>query len=218
MIKAVIFDMDGVLIDSEIVYINHIYERLVKRNPEIKIEQLYPTVGSTNKRTKEIIFELAGEDLDSEEFNKEYETFFLDCSVDYPSILRRDVYDVLNYIKERGYKIGLASSTSPEGIENVVTSCGLKQYFDAIISGDMFKESKPHPEIYIHTSNLLNVSPENCLVIEDSNYGIKAACRAGMTVAAYKDERFAFDQSLAHYTIESLSEIPSLLDKLNTVI
>lgn len=215
MIKAVIFDMDGVLIDSEIVYVNHVYSMLAKRDPRIKPEQLYPMVGSTNQRTKEIVFELAGEALDSKAFNKEYETYFSCCPVDYPSILRGDAHGTLTYIKERGYKIGLASSSSPKGIETVVTTCGLKQYFDSIISGDMFKESKPHPEIYLHTSNMLAVSPADCLVIEDSNYGIKAAHSAGMTVAAYKDERFSFDQSLAQYSINSLSEIPELLDKLN---
>ncbi|MDL2248131.1 HAD-IA family hydrolase [Tyzzerella sp. OttesenSCG-928-J15] len=93
--------------------------------------------------------------------------------------------------------------------------CGdLAKYFEQIISGDMFKETKPHPEIYLHTAKLLGSEPSNCLVIEDSTYGITAGHNAGMTVAAVIDERFSFDRTLADYQINSLSDIISLLDKL----
>ena len=215
MIQAVIFDMDGVLIDSEIVYTEHVYKKLSGKYTNLKIEQLYPVVGSSRQRTRELIFQAVGEPFDSPEFNKTYETLYKDIPVDYPSILRDGVHEILTKLKENGYKLALASSTYMAGIEKVLSSCKLENYFDSIISGGMFKETKPNPEIYLYTAKQLDVQLENCLVIEDSTYGVTSAHRAGMAVAALRDERFNFDQSLADYSIGSLWEIFAVLDKLN---
>ncbi len=111
--------------------------------------------------------------------------------------------------------MALASSTSRAGIEDVLTSCGLKGDFDYIVSGEEFKESKPNPEIYLHTADTLKREPKECLVVEDSTYGIMAGHGAGMTVASIIDNRFGFDRSLADYSINGLFEVLDLLDELN---
>jgi beta-phosphoglucomutase-like phosphatase (HAD superfamily) len=80
-----------------------------------------------------------------------------------------------------------------------------------VTSGDQFKESKPNPEIYLHTMKELKVSPSECLIIEDSGYGIEAGVAAGATVAALRDDRYDLHQEKAHYHISSLSEIHGLL-------
>lgn len=215
MIKAVIFDMDGVLIDSEIIYLDHMYEQLKIKYPQINREALFAVVGSTTKRTMEIISDVIREDVNSRMFQELYAGLWVDCRPDYPSILRKEVPDILKELHRRGYQVALASSTSRAGIDDVLTSCGLKGDFDYIVSGEEFKESKPNPEIYLHTADTLKRKPKECLVVEDSTYGIMAGHGAGMTVAAVIDDRFSFDRSLADYSINGLWEILDVLEELN---
>jgi HAD superfamily hydrolase (TIGR01509 family) len=215
MIKAVIFDMDGVLIDSEIIYLDHMYEKLKIKYPQINREALFAVVGSTTKRTMEIISDVIGEDVNSPMFQELYAELWVDCRPDYPSILRKEVPDILKELHRRGYQVALASSTSRAGIDDVLTSCGLKGDFDYIVSGEEFKESKPNPEIYLHTADTLKREPKECLVVEDSTYGIMAGHGAGMTVASVIDDRFSFDRSLADYSINGLWEILDVLEELS---
>ncbi len=215
MIKAVIFDMDGVLIDSEIIYLDHMYEKLKIKYPQINREALFAVVGSTTKRTMEIISDVIGEDVNSHMFQELYAELWVDCRPDYPSILRKEVPDILKELHRRGYQVALASSTSRAGIDDVLTSCGLKGDFDYIVSGEEFKESKPNPEIYFHTADTLKREPKECLVVEDSTYGIMAGHGAGMTVVSVIDDRFSFDRSLADYSINGLWEILDVLEELN---
>ncbi len=215
MIKAVIFDMDGVLIDSEIIYLDHMYEQLKIKYPQINREALFAVVGSTTKRTMEIISDVIGEDVNSHMFQELYAELWVDCRPDYPSILRKEVPDILKELHRRGYQVALASSASRAGIDDVLTSCGLKGDFDYIVSGEEFKESKPNPEIYLHTADTLKREPKECLVVEDSTYGIMAGHGAGMTVASVIDDRFSFDRSLADYSINGLWEILDVLEELN---
>ena len=83
----------------------------------------------------------------------------------------------------------------------------MRPEFDLIVSGNQFRQSKPNPEIYHYTAATLGIPEEQCFVVEDSTVGIQAAKNAGMTVAAYQDDRFGFDQSAADYHITSISEI-----------
>ena len=118
---------------------------------------------------------------------------------------------VLKTLQSHSYNIALASSTQMDIIERVLSENQIADYFQVIVTGNQFKESKPNPEIYHYTASRLNTPEEQCLVIEDSTLGIRAAHRAGMTVAALIDDRFGFDRSLADYEIASLTEIPRLL-------
>lgn len=214
MIKSVIFDMDGVLIDSEILYLNHLYEKLKLQYPQISRDSLLAVVGATSERVMEIVSGVIGLDVSSHAFQKLYAGLWTDCCPDYPSILRKEVPELLKELHRRGYLVALASSTSRAGIEDVLRTCGLKGDFDYVVSGEEFKESKPNPEIYLHTAEVLNCTPEECLVVEDSTYGIMAGHGAGMTVTALLDDRFAFDRSLADYSINGLMEVLSLLEEL----
>lgn len=94
-----------------------------------------------------------------------------------------------------------------------MTVCGIIERFDAIVSGEVFAESKPHPEIYQHTMSLLNVSPDNCVAIEDSYYGIEAATTAGISVIAYEEIRLGVDQSQAKAKGKNMTAILEIIKK-----
>ncbi len=207
MIRAVIFDMDGVLIDSEIVYLRHQKKKLEKTYPWIQESDLYPLVGMDNNEDKFFMADLLGKDVNDPAFLQELKELFSGVEVSYPEIMRPAVPSLLKTLKEKGFMIALASSSHLKNIKEVIASCDIEKYFDCIVSGEQFLHSKPDPEIYFHVMNQLKVQPEECLIIEDSTYGVTAAHRAGACVIALKDDRFNFDQSLAEHHIDSLEGV-----------
>lgn len=206
-IKAVIFDMDGVLIDSEPVYLNHQYEQLKEKYPWLKRESLYPVVGMSSQDYMPFMAKLCRRENDSQ-FRQELESLNAKCRIFYPDILRKEVPMVLETLKQMGMKLALASSSSEKNIHQVLNECGIMSYFSVIVSGGQFTQSKPDPEIYLHTMEKLGCEPEECLIVEDSTYGICAGTAAGGVVAALRDERFPFDQSKANIHLHSLAEVP----------
>ncbi len=207
-IRAVIFDMDGVLIDSEYVYLSNTCRGLQKKRPWIREEDLYPSVGMDSVRTRELMFKIAGEPLDNREFDRELEEIYkLSDHVSYPDMLYPEVTKVLKALRRNGFKTALASSSRMAVIRKVLEQCGLETLFDYVVSGEQFRESKPNPEIYLTVMKAIGCKPQECLVVEDSTYGVKAGLGAGARVAARKDLRFPFDQSGAAYHIDTLEDL-----------
>lgn len=211
MIKAVIFDMDGVIIDSEPVYYKRMMEFLESREHLFDDRELKKVVGSSSKDTLRMIGEIIRQEIIEEEFTKEYEDFFQDRPIDYKEILYPEIRLLLRDLRAKGYRLALASSSSPDNISHVLNECELEEYFTVVLSGHDFKDSKPHPEIYLETAKQLNVKPEECMALEDSSYGIESAKSAGMTVVAREDDRFGFDQSKADYIFTDLRNIKNIL-------
>lgn len=210
--RAVIFDMDGVLIDSEYVYLSNTCKGLQKKRPWIREEDLYPSVGMDSVRTRELMFRIAGEPLNNREFDRELEEIYkLSDHVSYPDMLYPEVEKVLKALRKNGFKTALASSSRLAVIRKVLKQCGLEALFDHVVSGEQFRESKPNPEIYLTVMAAMGCRPEECLVVEDSTYGVKAGVGAGAQVAARKDLRFPFDQSGAAYHIDTLEDLMGIV-------
>ena len=142
-----------------------------------------------------------------EELYNEFRVLDIYQHVDYKKIFRPEALKVVKELKARGYRVALASSTGPRLIARIMEETGMRPWFDLIVSGNQFKQSKPNPEIYHYTAKTLKVSEDACFVIEDSEVGIAAGKAAGMTVAALRDDRFGFDQGKADHMMENLMEI-----------
>lgn len=210
--SAVIFDMDGVLIDSEYFYLNRIYLELVKNYPWIRREELFPTVGMSAPEDRELLHRLAKISPEDEDFDKEIERVYGASKIeDFNEVLYPEVPGVLRRLREEGYQIALASSSPFETIQRMLRQCGLEQYFESVISGEQLAKSKPNPEIYLKTMERLHRKPQECLVVEDSTYGVRAGAAAGACVAARLDKRFCFDQSKASYFIRTLEDLWEIL-------
>lgn len=207
MIKAVIFDMDGVIIDSEGVYLEYQLEFAKKKNPNVKLEDLYPMVGATKQECWEVVERVVSNGQTWEELRTEFRQRDIYSEIDYRSIYRLEVTNTLKQLKEAGFRLALASSTHLELVERVLKENGIRHYFEAVVSGEQFKKSKPDPEIYLYTAGQLKLKPEECLAVEDSTIGITAAHRAGLKIAAVIDTRYGFDQSLADYKLNQVKEV-----------
>lgn len=207
MIKAVIFDMDGVIVDTEPVYYERLHEFFKHNNIHPEIEELDNIVGSSSVDTWDAIQRIWGKELDKNQYEEEYNEFHENKPVNFKEIVDQDITVVLEWLTKEKYKIGLASSSSYDDIQEVLEQCNIKHYFHSVLSGEMFEQSKPNPEIYLKTAEALEVQPDECLVIEDSTYGIMAGKAAGMYVLAKEDNRFNFNQGLADGKIQRLKQV-----------
>lgn len=209
---AVIFDMDGVLIDSELFYLQRFHREIVKSCPWITREDLYPIVGMDNEQTRLLIHRLAHKAPEDSAFDAELEQIYgHGDELYFPKVLYPEVPKVLQDLKDHGFQLALASSSPKKAIRKMLEECNLADYFSSVISGDEFRQSKPNPEIYQKTMEVLARRPEECLIVEDSTYGVEAGVSAGARVAARIDTRFPFDQSKASYFIHSLEDLREIL-------
>lgn len=215
MIKAVIFDMDGIIIDSEPVYLEKDLEFARGKNPDVKLEDLYGMVGSSREDAWSCMERAIHNGQTWEELRDEFRQLRdVYAEMDYRKIFRPEIRSILDELKEKRLRLALASSTGMEIIERVLAENNIRHYFELVVTGAQFKRSKPDPEIYHYTAAQLELPEAQCLAIEDSTFGVTAASRAGMKVAALIDHRFHFDQSLADYRMESLNEIPGIVQEL----
>lgn len=209
--KAIIFDMDGVIIDSEPLYFDRHIRFLNHHKVELKQEDLHPMAGASGADSWAILQQIIGDEVEQEVYYQALSEFHQHTPIDYTEVIDPDIYTVLDYLTNENYRIGLASSSGIRTIEKVLQQGELTDYFDIIMSGEMFERSKPNPEIYLKTAEKLEVGTDNCLAIEDSTYGIQAAKAAGMYVLAKEDTRFNFEQHLADKKIKRLTEIIEFL-------
>ena len=216
MMKALIFDMDGVIIDSEPGSMEQILAFVRSKRPEVTRKELYQIVGRTSRDVWTRIAGVIGWDKDWLATRTEYREVWQPAhphTVNYHEIFRPAALDILKWAREKGMRTAVASSTAYEKVKTILTQVGVAPYLDVIVSGEQFKESKPNPEIYLKTAQLLGALPKECIAIEDSTVGITAAHRAGVKVIALRDDRFDFDRSLADGEIGALEEFIGLYER-----
>ena len=212
--QAVIFDMDGVLIDSEPFYLKNIREFLERYGGHVDESLMKAIAGASRARTWRLVAQMWKEKAEAEEVERIFRAEYGPHHAPYREVMFPEVPELLKRLREKGLTLAIASSSSDESIGNMMRETGISQYFSLTVSGQNFRESKPNPEVYLYTLSRLGLPEEACIVVEDSTYGIQAAKRAGLQVAARRDERFSFDQSEADYIIERTGDIEKILEKI----
>lgn len=213
--KAVIFDMDGVIFDSERLVLEGWLE-LGKKYGIPDIDKVFPKcIGSNALASKQIFLDYYGEDFP-------YDTYKQETSADYHAKydggrlpMKPGIKELLQFLKENGYHIGLASSTRYEVVRQQLEDAGILSYFETLTCGDMVKKSKPEPDIFLKAAETLGVHPQDCIVIEDSYNGIRAASRACMFPIMVPD-MIAPDEEmeqLAKAIFSNLNEVREFLEK-----
>lgn len=214
MIKAVVFDMDGVLIDSELAFTHHLRHFFKANHYPYTDAHLHQLIGSSHERGCEIIVEMTNGSVDPDIMWKQWHLYLKENPLDYMALRVDGIIEVMNYLKANHYKIGLSSATEKEGIISHMRECELYDYFDALSSGHEVKHSKPAPDVYLKTIQDLGVTPEECIVIEDSYYGIKAAKNAKVAyVLARRVKELNLNQSEADEIIDDMREIIKVLER-----
>lgn len=187
MIKALLFDMDGLLLDSERV-VQESWNAAGEALGYGKVgEHIYNTLGMNAAGRKEYFNNVFGTGFPYEEFQKLSRKAFFNVADQEGIPLKPGAKELIFYAKQMGYKVGLVTSSRKEYAVDVLKKAGIFSYFDGCIFGDMVSKSKPDPEIYEKGCKMLGEEPEWCIAFEDAPAGVIAASAAGIDVIMVPD-------------------------------
>lgn len=208
MLKAVIFDMDGVLIDSEPLHARAAVKALEHLGYNVTIEYCYQFIGSTTLHMLEVMKQEFNIPLETREMLTVYQETL-------HNLIKTEGYEPIPYTKElvidlynHGMKLAIASSSTVKEIEAVVKALGIKKYFTKLISGTTVSQPKPAPDIFLKAATELGVNCKDCIIIEDSYNGVSSAVAAGIPVIGFANVHSGNqDLSKASVLIEGFDEI-----------
>lgn len=212
--KAVIFDMDGVLVNSEPFYVAVEKQNFKKLGLTISNEEHHTYQGTATDRMWQIIIEKHGLKQSLEELVEMSDSIVIPYFQQLETIETMPGVEKLIRKLYRKFPLALASSSTPEVIEIILQKTGFKKYFKTVVDSRMAGASKPDPGIFRMAAKKLEIPPENCLVIEDSTNGIRAANRAGMMCVAYSGPGSENqDQSAADLIVTDFGELELFFQK-----
>jgi beta-phosphoglucomutase family hydrolase len=207
MIRAVIFDMDGVIVESEHLHIKAEQQTMLKHGVRISAEELHTYTGTT----AELMFT---ELIKKYKLNTTFERVFDEKEEFMFKLLEKEtrptkgVIELLKKLKRKGIKLGIASSSHRKLIEYILRRLDIVRLFDFVVSAEDIVHSKPNPEIFLRSARGLRVEPVECLVVEDAKLGVEAAKNAGMRVVGYRNPNSGDqDLSRADMIIDDFSKL-----------
>jgi len=185
MKKLIIFDMDGVLLDSEKLYLDMNQDFFKTLGAGISIEEHQTFVGISATKMWTYIKEKFNlkqtvDELKVLERDLKYKTLS-----ETPLVPTNGIVEFLEHLKKKGFTIAIASSSLKKNIDLILKKLSIEKYFDYIVSGEQVERGKPEPDIFLKVANYFNLHPEDCMVIEDSTNGVLAAKAAKMYCIGY---------------------------------
>ena len=213
MIKAVIFDMDGTLIDSQPIWYQVSTDFFQKNGFPVTMDDMIKLTGSPVAKLVDYVLQVYGQ---KDKARAQLVTELMDYAVSEilaAKPLLPNVKDVLAQLKQQGIKIAVASASPRNMLQGIVDSCGIAEYFDYLVSAEELDYNKPHPAVYLHAAQQLGVSVAECFAVEDSVLGMISGKAASMKTvvipaqAELDDPRWA----LADFKLTNIAELPALL-------
>lgn len=218
MLKAVLFDMDGLMFDTERLGVDA-WKRIYKENGiDVPEELLLSGIGTDGKKTARLYRERLGEAyerMDRKLAVQQRVQYANDYIREHGMPVKPGLMELLSYLKGNGVKMAVATSTERSRAEHYLRSGGVLGLFDAIVCGDMVRLGKPEPEIFLTALSLLGEKAGDSLVLEDSGHGVLAAHRAGIRVVVVPDLVRPDDDTkrLAYAICHSLHDVRKLLEE-----
>ncbi len=218
MIRCILFDMDGVLMDSERLHFQLWHKIFADCGVEVDFPHYQGCIGSNLDSLFTLVRQTYGVDL--REQQKELERRFFQAKADY---IRRcgipeipGVRETVRQLRQRGYRMAVASSSTPAEIRQCVTFLELEDCFDALCSGIHAAHPKPAPDVFLMAAEALDAPAEECLVIEDSRNGTLAARSAGMRCWGFENPSSGSqDLSAAQWRFQNFTQLLSELRDLH---
>jgi HAD superfamily hydrolase (TIGR01509 family) len=212
-LKAVVFDMDGVVTDSEPAFYAAINDVLARYGHHVGVDQYAPLIGSATPHTWATLIDWFKIDVPLDDVIAEYETPLME-RLRQPRPALPGARDLIEKLRERGVPVALCTASYMRWVEAILAAAGLSGLFEAISCADMVERTKPDPAPYALAARLLGLEPPQCIAIEDSANGIASALAAGCwTIQLRATETAAPPTDGVRMVIHSLAEFPlGLLD------
>ena len=216
MLKGAVFDMDGLMFDTERLVYDNWQSMMDEHGYRYDIEFFKRTIGKRKKEVELMYLDYLGRDFPYWTFADEGKARYVERIKREGIPVKKGLYDILDFCKDNGMKIALATSTSRQTSEFNLESAGVSRYFDALACGEEVKNGKPHPEVFLTAAKKLGLEPECCAAFEDSISGIKSAFAAGMTTVMVPDFLQPTEEiiPMISFLCKDLSEAKAYLEPL----
>ena len=206
MFKAIIFDMDGVVIDSEPLWEKSEKILIGNYGMDYKTDYRDKILGLNQSDSARLMKETFNLELTIQEIIQKRLEILLSLYKNELKLI--DGIEKILYESSKNFKVGLASSSPREIIDFVLDKFEINKYFQSVVSGDCTNNGKPDPDIYLEAAKQLKTKPENCIAIEDSINGVLSAKNAGMYCIAIPDKRLERKKyKMADLIVDNISEI-----------
>jgi HAD superfamily hydrolase (TIGR01509 family) len=208
--SAVIFDMDGLLLDTERLAFDA-FQTICSRFGLGDLSELFKQCIGTNDELGKAILKNGLEGIaDFKEFGLAWMREYKRVTTEQPIPLKHGVEKLLSHIESIEVPMAVATSTQTKRAKEKLGVTGLLDYFEIVIGGDQVERGKPDPDIYLKAASVLSADPSKCLALEDSTNGVKAAVAAGMTVVQIPDLVQPSEEllQLGHIVLSSLADVP----------
>lgn len=208
----IIFDMDGVIFDTEMIYLK-VWSEVFEKYRYKMTKEIYASVlGTGRENVKKVFVNHFGSDLPIDDMYIEKDDN-LAKEIEKGVPLKSGVYEILEYLKENDFKIALATSATSKRAFKQLKQANIENFFNAIVCRDEVRETKPNPDIFLKAADKLMVKPEQCIVIEDSSAGIEAAFNAGMIPIHVVDLKEA-DEKILSNSYKSFNDLSEIRNEL----
>lgn len=216
MLKAVIFDVDGTLLDTERIYMQAWKEAAAAMGYVMPDELLRKTRAVNTKDAARIFETEIGNGFSYEQARPLRVQIAEEIIKRESPILKPGVPELLDFLKQKGIRLSVASSTNLKGTQEHLAESQILQHFEVVVGGDMITKGKPNPDIFLKAAELLGLQPQECIVVEDSPAGIKAAYAAGMKAVLVPDQAAITQEiiDMSDVVLKSLHDMPAYVEGL----
>lgn len=187
MITSAVFDMDGLMFDTERLVYENWQKMMDERGYDYDLDFFKLTVGKRKNEVQRIYFDRFGDDFPYWELADLGKARYVERIKSEGIPIKKGLIELLTFLKDRGIKIALATSTSRQTAQLNLEISDTAKFFDELVCGNDVKNGKPHPEVFLTAASRLGAEPKNCLAYEDSINGIISAYNAGMTTVMVPD-------------------------------
>ena len=212
MKRLYLFDMDGLLLDTERLYQQFWFKVLQEKNIDITREELRKIIGMSYDQAKNYFLNYVDTEEEFIELRQRREVYFWEHVENIGMPLREGADQILSYLRENNIKTALITSTEEQRAKKLMNIAGLNHTFDYMVFSNMVSKTKPDPEMYHYLEKLTDIDMSEWIVFEDSYSGLKAANNAGVDVVWIKDLAILMDDNVNY-----IQKHDSLLDVLNNI-
>jgi HAD superfamily hydrolase (TIGR01509 family) len=216
-IKAVIFDMDGLLLDSEKIAFVTFLEACREHGFEPDLKIYYQCIGTNDAKTEEILTNGLGRDFPYQAVSKLWVEKYHNRTLYRPVPVKEGALSLLHYLEGRGLKKVVVTSSHKKNAIIKLENTRMLHFFDFILGGDEISKGKPDPEMYLVACRKIKEAPASCLALEDSDNGVRSAFGAGLEVIQVPDLKEPSEEvkALGHTIVKSLVEVEDIFKRLD---